>query len=157
MAWAQTWKAIGKGLAAVAKTAAAGAVWASQHPEVIAGVATVAGHPEIGAAVAALEAAKKKAATEAPVVAAGEVVATAPPASAPAPVTASEAWAGYIIERYRFAPPQGMNRFPDATEIITDAEQIAKREAVAEGSGRRWLQRNLLERNSAGVPPELAA
>lgn len=55
------WDRIGKGLAVVAKGAAAGALWASQHPEVIASVATIAGHPEVAAVATTVAAAAKAA------------------------------------------------------------------------------------------------
>lgn len=45
------WKYVGKTLANVAKYAGQGALWASQHPEVIGTVATIAGHPEVAAVV----------------------------------------------------------------------------------------------------------
>lgn len=45
------WDKVGKGLATVAKFAAQGALWASQHPEVIETVASIAGHPEVAVVV----------------------------------------------------------------------------------------------------------
>ena len=46
------WKNVGKALAGVAKAAAKGALWASQHPEVVESIATIAGHPEVAAVIA---------------------------------------------------------------------------------------------------------
>lgn len=46
------WDHVGQALANIGKYAALGALWASQHPEVIETVASVAGHPEVAAAVA---------------------------------------------------------------------------------------------------------
>lgn len=48
------WKNLGKGLAAVGKASMTGAVWCSQHPEVIAAVASVVGHPEVAAVAGAI-------------------------------------------------------------------------------------------------------
>jgi len=45
------WKHVGKAFASIAKGAATAALWASQHPEVIASVATIAGHPEVAAVI----------------------------------------------------------------------------------------------------------
>lgn len=45
------WDRLGLGLAKVAKGAAAGALWASQHPEVINAVAAAAGKPALGAEI----------------------------------------------------------------------------------------------------------
>lgn len=45
------WNAFGRALAKVAKYAGEGALWASQHPQVIADIATLAGKPAIAAAV----------------------------------------------------------------------------------------------------------
>ncbi len=45
------WDGFGKVLANIAKYAGEGALWASQHPEVIETVASIAGHPEVAAVV----------------------------------------------------------------------------------------------------------
>lgn len=45
------WKSIGKGFASVGKGAAQAAVWASQHPEVLAEVASITGQPAVAAAI----------------------------------------------------------------------------------------------------------
>ena len=45
------WKNFGLVLAKVAKGAAYGALWASQHPEVVTAVAGIAGHPEVAAVI----------------------------------------------------------------------------------------------------------
>lgn len=48
------WQHIGMGLAKVAQGAARGALWASQHPQVIAAVAQVTGHPDVAAVITAV-------------------------------------------------------------------------------------------------------
>lgn len=52
------WKGLGKTLMAIAHAAGQGALWASEHPEVVAAGAKVAarlaGHPEIAAAIPTL-------------------------------------------------------------------------------------------------------
>lgn len=48
------WKSIGKALATTAKYTAKGALWASDHQEVVGTIATIAGHPEVAAAVAGI-------------------------------------------------------------------------------------------------------
>jgi hypothetical protein len=45
------WKNFGLVLAKIGKVAFAGALWASQHPEVVSQVASVAGHPEVAAVI----------------------------------------------------------------------------------------------------------
>lgn len=45
MSFSGFWKAIGKGLAVTAKGVAKGALWASQHPEVIQVIETIAKLP----------------------------------------------------------------------------------------------------------------
>lgn len=46
------WKKLGLILAKIGGGALKGALWASQHEDVVAGVAAAVGHPEVGAAVA---------------------------------------------------------------------------------------------------------
>lgn len=47
MSFGGFWKNVGLGFAKVGKGAAAGALWASQHPEVIGAVAAISGHAEV--------------------------------------------------------------------------------------------------------------
>lgn len=45
------WNALGRSLARVAVWTGRGALWASQHPQVVATVASLAGHPEVAAVI----------------------------------------------------------------------------------------------------------
>ena len=56
------WNRLGKALAITAKAAGKGALWCSEHPEVVATVATIAGHPDVAAVVKGLSTATTKAA-----------------------------------------------------------------------------------------------
>lgn len=54
MTFPRFWAAVGVGLAQVAVWVGRAALWASQHPAVIAAVASLAGHPALGMAVTQL-------------------------------------------------------------------------------------------------------
>lgn len=55
MSFPTFWKSVGLGLAKAGVLAGKGALWASQHPEVISTVASIAGHPEIGVTIHAVD------------------------------------------------------------------------------------------------------
>jgi len=149
------WKSIGKGLARTGSALLSGATWASNHPEVMAIAATAVGHPEIANALLVLEKAKAAAAAAPP--SAAPALSVEPAPLAPPPVaalipTASETWGPFIIETYRTGAPRGLNRWPEAGEILTDADTIAKKEAVQAGEGQRWLRHEMYQRNGLKEP-----
>lgn len=47
MSFGGFWKNVGLGFAKVGKGAAKGALWASQHPEVVGAVAAISGHADV--------------------------------------------------------------------------------------------------------------
>ena len=63
--------------------------------------------------------------------------APAPPVPIAQPIDWKDPW---VFEQYRKAPPDGMNRYPDDAEWLSDSENVGK-------YGRDWLVKNLRARN----------
>lgn len=143
------WSGVGHVFVGIGKGAVAAAKWSSQNPQLLGAVATMVGHPEITAAITAIELAKRGAQATQPATPAVPGTDPAPvQAPPPEPVkTNSETWGPFIIEAYRTGQPAGLNRFPEPTEVITDADTIARKEAESPGSGQKWLRHEMYQRN----------
>lgn len=140
--WSRFWKGVGNGAATVAKAGGSVALWASQHPEVIAGVATIAGHPEVGAVIKGLPSPSlpKPAPVEIPPVEVAQPVTPEPP------VDLVAKWGAFVTYRYRLAKTDGgLNKYPDDQELKSDCENVEK-------YGADWFIGKMWERSGEPRP-----